>query len=44
MKFIMLIILFFLSIAVPVNAEAAHWYSYEEGMLAAGAHAIAQKT
>lgn len=35
MKFIMLII--FLSIAIPVNAETTQWYSYEEGMLAAGA-------
>ncbi len=37
MKFIRLIIIFFLSIAVPANAETTHWYSYEDGMLAAGA-------
>lgn len=37
MKFITLIVLFFLSIAIPANAETTQWYSYEEGMLAAGA-------
>ncbi len=36
MKFIMLIILFFLSVAIPADAEPTPWYSYEEGMLAAG--------
>jgi thiol:disulfide interchange protein len=29
--------LFFLSIAIPASAENTQWYSYEEGMLAAGA-------
>lgn len=29
--------LLFISIAVHANAEATQWYSYEEGMLAAGA-------
>jgi len=35
MKFITLIILL-ISIAIPANAETTQWYSYEEGMLAAG--------
>jgi len=35
MKFITLIILL-ISIAIPANAETTRWYSYEEGMLAAG--------
>lgn len=30
-------VLFFISIAMQANAEATQWYSYEEGMLAAGA-------
>ncbi len=36
MKFIGLIIVFFLSIATA-SAETTRWYSYEDGMLAAGA-------
>lgn len=36
MKFTMLIIVFFLSIAIPANAESTRWYSYEDGMLTAG--------
>ncbi len=36
MKFTMLVILFFLSIAIPANAESTRWYSYEDGMLTAG--------
>ncbi|MDD5473701.1 MAG: thioredoxin domain-containing protein [Candidatus Methanoperedens sp.] len=32
----MLIIVFFLSIAIPANAESTRWYSYEDGMLTAG--------
>lgn len=37
MRFISIAFLFFLSTAVPANAETTQWYSYEEGMLAAGA-------
>ncbi len=33
---LILSLLFFLSIAMHANAEATQWYSYEDGMLAAG--------